>query len=128
MTDAATSGAALHRLTITSDGARHELHLDGQDLTDSLRGIEVVLEAGTPPVVVLHPAPARAMPAVLDVLARVHVGEDDPGPAAARFIARIDPGELERAALNRMDLGSGPHSLTEAMMRQLTEWATGHAR
>ncbi|MGW9211793.1 hypothetical protein ACWGR4_33080 [Embleya sp. NPDC055664] len=114
ITTEAIPGVALHRIRINSDAARHELSLDDQDLTDSLRGIEIFLEAGTPPTVVLHPAPApaRTMPATLDVLAHVPVAEDDPGPAAARFMARIDPGELERAALNRSDPSSGPHGPT----------------
>jgi hypothetical protein len=47
----------------------------------------------------------------------------DDGVAA--FLSQIDPAELERVALNRLDLEGGENMLTAAMLRQLIEWATG---
>lgn len=59
-------------------------------------------------------------------MARVSVAESpDPGPAAAVFLAAIDAEELERVSLARPDLGTGPHSLMQAMLAQLGKWARG---
>ena len=80
----------------------------------------------SPPELVLMLGARAACQAQYEGMARVVVGEEpDPGPAAARFLAAMDPEILEQAALNRPDLESGPHGLTKAMLRQLTEWASG---
>jgi hypothetical protein len=77
-------------------------------------------------VVMLHPKLATATE--WEGFARVLVGEEpDPGPAAAKFLEAIDPDELERAALARLDLENTPGGGTAAMLRQLVEWANGRS-
>ncbi|MET7898957.1 hypothetical protein [Streptomyces mirabilis] len=49
----------------------------------------------------------------------------EPGPAAAEFLEAMDPVEVERAALARVDLENVPGGGTAAVLRQLAEWARG---
>ncbi|THA29184.1 hypothetical protein E6R18_25060 [Streptomyces sp. A1277] len=60
-------------------------------------------------------------------LARVAVADpgQDAGQAVAAFLQGIDPGALERVALERDDLDGSSHELTVAMLRQLADWALG---
>lgn len=109
-----------------------EVTVDGHRVEKQLQGITVHADAGDPstqglPVVTLRLAPHAAIGANLEGLARVYVEEvvSEPGPAAAAFLAAIDPEELEKAALVRPDLSNEPHGLTAAMLAQLQEWASG---
>ncbi|GAA0501512.1 hypothetical protein [Streptomyces olivaceiscleroticus] len=59
-------------------------------------------------------------------LARVAVGvQQDPGEVIAAFLDSVDPDVLDRAALNRTDLGSGKGAVARAMLTTLAEWAQG---
>lgn len=131
MTDTLGETATQHiRATIAADPRDTRVEVDGVDVTGALVGISVHQTAqGGPPQVVLELSKGKVAPTVLEGAARVFVGEEpepiDPGPAAAEFLAAIDAEELEKAALNRPDLGSEPYDLTKAMLAQLREWASG---
>ncbi|KQP81576.1 hypothetical protein [Aeromicrobium sp. Leaf291] len=116
---------SLSRLSINETApGRAEVSLDGTDVSSQLAGIDLRLSAGAVAHAVLHVHPANLID--FDGLARVYVGDPsapDPGPATAVFLGRISAEELEKAALQRADLGTEPHALTAAMLRQLIEWA-----
>ncbi|MET8679962.1 hypothetical protein ABZW18_20860 [Streptomyces sp. NPDC004647] len=114
-----------HRVQITARGAKAAIEIDGQRVDPgALSGYTVSHREGEPPQIVLYSEDHAE--AAFEGLARVSVADmPDPGPAAAVFLSAIDAEELERAALVRPDLGTGPHSLTQAMLTQLGEWARG---
>ncbi|MFE7276879.1 hypothetical protein [Streptomyces sp. NPDC057623] len=115
----------LHSLRITARGPKVGIELDGRHVDPgAFKGYAISHQEGESPHVVLYAGDWAET--VFEGLARVAVAEASaPGPAAAVFLAAIDPEELERAALARSDLGTGPRSLTEAMLTQLQEWAHG---
>jgi hypothetical protein len=47
------------------------------------------------------------------------------GEATAQFLHGIDPSALQRAALDRPDLDNSKAGVTEAILRQLADWAQG---
>lgn len=105
-----------------------EVLLDGRDITSQLKGVHIDAMAHDPAAYVVLELMPRAEGVQFEGLARVAIGEQpDPGPAAAHFLAAIDPKELERVVLQRLDIDSGEGGLTGAMLRQLTEWASGRA-
>lgn len=110
---------------ITARGPRANVEVDGQQVEGgNIAAYTISQVPGEEAHVVLHLVDRDDVR--FEGLARVSVADvPDPGPAAAAFLAAIDPGELERAALARPDLGSGPQSLTRAMLTQLREWACG---
>lgn len=111
---------------MTFDGRTYGVLVDGQDVTGYVAAIDVHTNVHDLPRVVLHLRPTGAWPAELDILARVDVGvPPEPGPAAAAFLEALDPVEVERAALARIDLENVPGGGTAAVLRQLTEWARG---
>lgn len=116
-----------NRIKVTSTGVTHQVELDGTDVSGLVCAAHIDVAAGEIPTVVLELAGHKAPSTLLDGVARVYVQVDDPGPAAAKFLAAIDPELLEQAALNRIDLDPGPHGLTRAMLTQLTEWADGRS-
>lgn len=115
---------------VANPGGGGTVEVDGRDLTSAVRGVTVVAGPyGTLPQVILDLA-ARHDPTVVEGFAQVVVGvapDPDPGPAAATFLAAIDPQALEQAALNHPNLGGGPHALTEAMLQVLIGWAEGRS-
>lgn len=115
----------LHTVRIKACGSKAAIEIDGQHVNPgALNGYTLGHRDGELPQVVLYSG--DYVDAAFEGLARVAVADaPDPGPAAAVFLAAIDAEELERAALSRPDLGTGPHSLTEAMLLQLREWANG---
>lgn len=103
------------------------VEIDGVDLTNRIHGFRVEAQAPDPQAYVVLDVLPRMDGVEFEGLARVAVGEQpDPGPAAAKFLAAIDAGELERVALMRDDVDSDG-GLTGAMLRQLQEWASGRA-
>ncbi|MFD4394358.1 hypothetical protein [Kitasatospora sp. NPDC058478] len=110
---------------IQATGPTARLEIDGQDLADQVRSYELRHIAGQLPEIQLLLRPT-ANPE-WEGTARVVVGEDpDPGPAAAAFLAALDPAETERAVLARHDLlDGGAHEFTRALFTQLGEWALG---
>ncbi|WP_406172240.1 hypothetical protein [Streptomyces sp. NBC_00996] len=115
----------LHSVRITARGAKAAIEIDGQRVDPgALSGYTVSHREGEPPQVVLYSGDHAET--AFEGLARLAVGDmPDPGPAAAVFLSAIDAEELERTTLARPDLGTGPHSLTQAMLTQLGEWARG---
>ncbi len=76
------------------------------------------------PMLILHTRQHDAV--TWEGLARVAVAtHQDPGQAVADFLAGIDPAALQRAALDRTDLSGGKTEMTEAVLKQLAEWALG---
>ena len=116
---------ALRNVRIAARGPQTTIEINGEPVDFRAVGAYTVSRLpGEPPHVVLHLADSRDTQ--FEGMARVSVADmPDPGPAAAVFLAAINPEELERAALARLDLGADPHSLTEAMLTQLGEWARG---
>lgn len=104
--------------------------IDGQDVKNDVAGIVIEMDPKHTPRVTLT-VPADRVQAThfegLAVTELMTVAQPDPGPAAAAFLAAIDAETLEKAAMNRLDLLNGPHELTKAMLRQLTEWADGRS-
>lgn len=115
-----------NRFRMTFDGRAYGVGVDGQDVTEHVAAIDVHADAHDLPRVVLHLRPTGTWPAELDLLARVEVGvPPEPGPSAAAFLEALDPLEVERTALARMDLQNVPGGGTAAVLRQLAEWARG---
>ncbi|MDN0193914.1 hypothetical protein [Streptomyces sp. S.PNR 29] len=116
----------LHSVRITARGPKAAIEIDGRRVDPgAFKGYAISHQEGEPPQVVLYTGGYAET--VFEGLARVAVADaSDPGPAAVAFLTAIDAEELERAALARPDLGTGPRSLTEAMLTQLQEWARGH--
>ncbi|MFF0409697.1 hypothetical protein ACFYUY_04590 [Kitasatospora sp. NPDC004745] len=110
---------------IHATGLTARLEIDDHDIADQVRSYELRHTAGQLPELQLLLRP-NADPE-WEGAARVGVGEaPDPGPAAAAFLAALDPGEIERAVLARHDLlDGGPHEFTRALLAQLSEWALG---
>ncbi len=116
---------SLHSVRITARGPKAAMEIDGRRVDPgAFKGYAISHQEGESPQVLLYAGDYAET--VFEGLARVSVADvSDPGPAAAAFLSAIDAGELERAALARPDLGTGPHSLTQAMLTQLQEWAYG---
>lgn len=115
-----------NRFHMTFDGRSYAIAVDAHDVSDHVAAVEVHTSPHDLPRVVLHLTPTTTWPAELDLLARVHLGVPPaPGPAAADFLEALDPLEVERAALARMDLENVPGGGTAAVLRQLAEWARG---
>lgn len=107
------------------------VELDGRDISKHVYGVHIHAEAGRDlPQVVIELAGNATVETAFEGLAEVAVINPDPepldpGPAAAVFLAAMDPEELERAAMNRIDLTNDRAGGTAAILRQLIEWANG---
>ncbi|NUK18279.1 hypothetical protein [Streptomyces lunaelactis] len=110
---------------ITARGDEATVEIDGERVDARAVGAYTISQiTGEPAHVLLHVTDRGSTQ--WSGMARVSVADvPDPGPAAAAFLDAIDAEALERAALGRPDLGTGPHSLTQAMLTQLGEWARG---
>jgi hypothetical protein len=77
------------------------------------------------PMLILHTRQPESV--LFEGLARVAVGDrqSDAGQAVADFVLALDPVAVERAALDRTDLSGGKHEMTEAILKQIAEWALG---
>lgn len=102
-----------------------QLHLGDTDISPRVSGMHFEHAAGQLPVVTLSLTPWAADDVMFDGLARVQIAEAGTGTEVAEFLAEIDPAQLEKAALNRPDLGPGPQALTAAMLAQLIDWSLG---
>ncbi|MGR3937052.1 hypothetical protein [Streptomyces sp. BRA346] len=114
------------RFQMTFDGHSYAVAMDERDVTAHVAAVDMHADPHDLPRVVLHLRPTTTWPTQLDTLARVEVGvPPEPGNAAVAFLEALDPLELERAALARMDLENVPGGGTAAVLRQLAEWARG---
>ncbi|MEU5383224.1 hypothetical protein [Kitasatospora cineracea] len=113
------------RVRIQASGPAAVLEVNGRDVSTQVREYQLRHTAGQLPELLLLLRPTAGTD--WDGAARVLVGEDpDPGPAAAKFLVALDPGEVERAVLARHDLlDGGPAEFTRALLTQLVEWAMG---
>jgi hypothetical protein len=128
MTDQTMSDAPSSQFTVRPAEKGVEVSLDGVRIERLISGFSIDFAAGAPFAdVVLQVHPRHTRSPEFDGVASVAVAVDDPGPAAAAFLSAIDPEELSKAALQRLDLTNDAHGLTAAMLRQLTEWANGIA-
>lgn len=123
--DDTTLRARAIRIT-ANPGGGGTVEVDGRDITSALRGFTLHADAREVPSLVLDLAPWHDATAV-EGFAHVVVGveaEPDPGPAAAAFLAAIDPATLENTALAG-DIPNGSNGLTRAMLGVLIAWAEG---
>lgn len=113
-----------HGVRIDAQPGHASIRIDGQELPGGqVTGYTLHHNiAGELPTLVLHTRqPAGA---IWDGLARVAVSVDKPiGQIIAGFLAQIDPAELNRAALDRTDLGGEQGAVARAMLQTLAEWA-----
>jgi hypothetical protein len=76
------------------------------------------------PELILHTRQPAGV--IFEGLATVAVAApQDQSEAIAQFLGGIDPAALQRAALDRPDLDGGKHGVTEAILKQLADWAQG---
>jgi hypothetical protein len=79
---------------------------------------------GALPDLILHTRPPESV--VFEGLATVAVGvPQDHGDVIADFVLGLDPAAVQRAALDRPDLDGGKTGTTEAILRQIADWARG---
>ncbi|WP_425245389.1 hypothetical protein [Streptomyces sp. NEAU-NA10] len=115
-----------NRFKLRFDGRSYAVAVDGRDVSEHVTAVDLHAAQHELPQVVLRLSPTSSWPAELDLLARVQVGTSPAsGPSAAAFLEALDPLEVERAALARMDLENVPGGGTAAVLRQLAEWARG---
>lgn len=100
------------------------VQVDGVERRDEVTGVEIQAHAGqaTEVTILLQPRPV-----VFDGQAIVVEDTRDVGASAAAFLKAIDPEILEQTALHRPDLGSGPGSTANAILRTLINWAEGRS-
>jgi hypothetical protein len=111
-------------VSITGDGMAVRIVLDDTDVSRHVQGYNIEGRPGQLPMVVLYAHPNAG--ATFDGEAHVAIGDQaDPGEAITSFLANIDAGALESAALNREDLGGGKGEVTRAILAQLADWAEG---
>lgn len=114
----------LREVSITTDGITANLTLNGTNITDMVNGYTIEQHAGQAPIVALH-ATAHREGVAFEGLARVVLADHDPADTIAAYLGSIDPAALQRAALDRDDLGDGKTDTTRAILRQLIDWAQG---
>jgi len=115
-----------HGIRIDAQPGHASITLDGTPLpAGQVTGY--VLEhsiADALPMLILHTRQPEG--AVWEGLARVAVAApQDPQEAIAEFVLGLDPAAVERAALDRTDLSGGKHEITEAILKQIADWARG---
>lgn len=114
-----------HGVRIEAEPGRARIDIDGQRVDTHV--VAYQLEHSVPdqlPTLVLHVR--ETDPLLWEGFARVAVAHPQPvGDQIADFLAGIDSAALQRAALDRGDLDGGKHGVTEAILRQLQEWARG---
>ncbi|MGW6238372.1 hypothetical protein [Streptomyces sp. NPDC055094] len=115
----------IQQVRVTAEGAEASVHIGGIDYSRVLSEYTIHQQAGRVADLVIQFAKGRISPD-FEGYARVAVGVPfEPGPAAAHFLSVIDAGLLEKAALARSDLDSGPYGFTKAVLAQLQQWALG---
>jgi len=124
-------------MSVPSEPTAHDVRIDAQPgyANITLNGTPLpagqvtgyVLEhsiADSLPLLILHTRNTDAV--AFHGLARVAVADrTDPGQAVADFVAGLDPAAVQRAALDRTDLSGSKTEVTEAILKQIAEWARG---
>ncbi|MDQ0683641.1 hypothetical protein QFZ56_002604 [Streptomyces achromogenes] len=120
-----TPAAELQQVSVTADGSKASILIDGVDYSRVVSGYTLHQQAGKAADLVIQFVQGKTSPD-FDGNARVAVGIPyEPGAAAAHFLSAIDAGLLEKAALARPDMDGGPHGFTKAVLAQLQQWARG---
>lgn len=109
-------------ITLPGDGSRAQVMVDGVDVADQVGALRLEAATGRSPILTLI---GKAGGAVTGEGIVVTEG-DAPLPAEVivEFLSRIDPGQLERAALTR-DVPYGEGMTMHAALLVLTDWARG---
>ena len=111
------SGAA--KFSITTDVVGHgRVEVNGEDVSGRVTGVAVVAELGQATVVTL-----RHVGGTAEISGEGIVKVRDDADSLVAFLDDIDVKELERLALDRLDMGSGT-PIAEAL-ELLKEWARG---
>ncbi|KIF66292.1 hypothetical protein HY68_36945 [Streptomyces sp. AcH 505] len=112
-------------ISVTGDGLTARVVLDDTDISRHVQGYNIEGRPGQLPLVVLYAHPNAG--STFDGEAHIAVADQtNPADAITGFLTTIDPVALERAALDRPDLGNGKGDLTRAMLAQLADWAKGN--
>lgn len=129
MNEDTPSEPAAHGVHITAQPGHADISIDGTPLpAGQIVGYQLEHSISDAlPTLVLHTRQPDGV--VWDGLARVAVAvQQDPGQAVADFVLGLDPAAVQRAALDRSDLSGGKTEITEAILKQIAEWATGDIR
>lgn len=122
-----------------SEPTTHGVRIDAQPGSATIRIDGTALPAGQVagyqlehsiadalPMLIVHTR--QADPLVFEGLARVAVAvQQDHGDVIAQFVLGLDPAAVQRAALDRPDLDDGKTGVTEAILKQIADWAQGRA-
>lgn len=122
----APSEPTVHGVRIDAQPGHATISIDGQPLPSGrVVGYQITHDvANELPMLVLHIREPASV--AFEGLARVAVAEQpDAGQAIADFVSNLDPAALQRAAFERDDLSGGKTETTEAILRQIAEWALG---
>lgn len=125
MTDAPSEPAA-RGVRIDAQPGSATIALNGTTLpADQVTGYQLEHSiADTLPMLILHTRQPDGV--AFEGLARVAVAvPHDPGDAIADFVLGLDPAALQQAALDRDDLSGGKTETTEAILKQIADWARG---
>lgn len=122
-------------MTTAEQPTAHGVRIDAQPGYASIRIDGRELPQGQVTGYTLHHSVADSLPTLLlrtrqpsgaawEGLAQVALAVDAPASQTVlAFLAQIDPIELNRAALDRTDLGGEEGAVARAMLQTLAEWA-----
>jgi hypothetical protein len=121
---------AAHGVRIDAQPGQATITLDGQPLPrGQVVGYRLEHDiANALPLLIVHTRQPESV--LFEGLARVAVADqhDRTGEEIAAFLANMDPAAVERAALDRPDLGNDKHSVTAAILQTLTDVALGRSQ
>lgn len=119
-----------HGVRIDAQPGSATITLDGQSLPrGQVVGYHLEHDiANALPMLILHTRQPESV--LFDGLARVTVADPqhDTGEQIAAFLGNMDPAAVERAALDRPDLGNDKHSVTAAILQTLADLALGRGQ
>ncbi|MYW43054.1 hypothetical protein [Streptomyces sp. SID161] len=125
MTSPASTPA--HGVRIDAQPGHATISIDGTPLpAGQVIGYELQhYIASSLPMLVLHVRQPTGT--VWEGLARVAVADPqhDVGEQIASFVSNLNPAAVQGAALERDDLGNDRTSVTEAILKTITDWAQG---
>lgn len=106
-----------HKVEVNLTGTTGYVTVDGLDLSHVLSGLSLFAAAGELPKLYLDVRPG------VDVHVIADQAEVNAGPETAEWLVNLDGAELDRAVLERIELGSG--SPGTVALEVLAEWASG---
>lgn len=117
---------AAHGVRVDAQPGHATISIDGTPLpAGTVTGYQIEHSiADALPMLILHTRQSEGV--LFEGLACVAVATpQDPGQAVADFVLSLDPAALQQAALDRDDLSGTRTETTEAILRQIAEWAQG---